>query len=459
MSMVTTPRNRSALGVIALCWLIVVFDGYDLIVYGTTIPSLLGEPTWGLTPAGAGRIGSLAFAGMLIGALSGGAIADRFGRRRTIITSVLWFSLFTGLCGWASGPETFGALRFVGGLGLGALVPSANALTAEFVGDKWRSVVATAMMSGVPIGGSIAAVVALRAIPGLGWESLYFFGFSGFVLAALVIALLPESPAWLRARGRQQEAARIETTYGLPVPVDTMPVGTLPDDDMLHVTRSSASDVLRAPYAVATLLFFVATTATMFAWYGLGTWLPKLTVSDPRFDLGGDPLTYLLALNLGAVAVSAVTAWSATRFGALRVAVVAAGVGALSLAVLTTFPTSIAVVYALLILAGAGSHGTLCLIISAIATHYPPTLRGTALGSSLGGGRVGAVIAPTVAGWLLALNPTSATSSFVLFAAASGLGAVLLLAVHLITRPRVARSPRLPASASPRAQEVGAGRT
>jgi AAHS family benzoate transporter-like MFS transporter len=332
-------------------------------------------------------------------------------------------------------------------------VPSANALTAEFVGDKWRSVVATAMMSGVPIGGSIAAVVALRAIPGLGWESLYFFGFSGFALAALVIALLPESPAWLRARGRHEEAARIETTYGLPVPVDTAPA------DMLHVTRSSASDVLRAPYAVATLLFFVATTATMFAWYGLGTWLPKLTVSDPRFDLGGDPLTYLLALNLGAVAVSAVTAWSATRFGALRVAVVAAAVGALSLAVLTTFPTSIAVVYALLILAGAGSHGTLCLIISAIATHYPPTLRGTALGSSLGGGRVGAVIAPTVAGWLLALTPTSATSSFVLFAAASGLGAVLLLAVHLITRPRAARSPQLPASVSPRAQEVGAGRT
>ena len=424
--MVTTSRTRSPLAVIALCWLIVVFDGYDLIVYGTTIPALLEEPGWSLTPEGAGRIGSLAFAGMLIGAMSGGAIADRFGRRRTIVASVLWFSLFTGLCGWASGPEVFGLLRFLGGLGLGALVPSANALTAEFVGDRWRSVVATAMMSGVPIGGSIAAVVALRAIPGLGWESLYFFGFSGLVLAVLVASLLPESPAWLRARGRHEEAVRVEATYDLPAPTD----------DLLHVTRTSAGDVLRAPYVVATLLFFVATIATMFAWYGLGTWLPKLTQSDPRFDLGGNPLTYLLALNLGAVAVSAVTAWSATRFGALQVAVVAAAVGAASLAVLTTFPSSLAFVYVLLILAGAGSHGTLCLIISAIATHYPPTLRGTALGSSLGGGRVGAVVAPTVAGWLLAVNPTSATSSILLFAVASGLGAVLLVAVRVITRPR-----------------------
>ena len=435
--MVTTLRTRSPLGVIALCWLIVVFDGYDLIVYGTTIPALLDEPGWGLSPAGAGRIGSLAFAGMLIGALSGGAIADRFGRRRTIIVSVLWFSVFTGLCGWASGPDVFGALRFVGGLGLGALVPSANALTAEFVGDRWRSVVATAMMSGVPIGGSIAAVVALDAIPALGWESLYFFGFSGVLLAALVVALLPESPAWLRSRGRGDEAARIESTYGL-APTAHQPVHQ-PAHEPSGATPRSSADVLRAPYAVATLLFFVATTATMFAWYGLGTWLPKLTQTDARFDLGGDPLTYLLALNLGAVAVSAVTAWGATRFGALQVAVVAALTGAASLTVLTTFPSSLVVVYALLILAGAGSHGTLCLIISAIATHYPPTLRGTALGTSLGGGRVGAVIAPTVAGWLLALDPTSATSSIVLFAAASGVGAVLLLAVHLVTRPRVQR--------------------
>lgn len=89
------------------------------------------------------------------------------------------------------------------------------------------------------------------------------------------------------------------------------------------------------------------------------TWLPKLAQSDARFDLGGDPLIYLLALNLGAVAVSAGTAWGATRFGAIQVAMVAALVGSLSLAVLSTFPSSIMVVYALLILAEAGSHGTI----------------------------------------------------------------------------------------------------
>lgn len=422
----TAGQSRPAWLVIALCWSVVVLDGYDLIVYGTTIPSLLKEKSWGLTPDRAGWIGSLAFLGMLVGAICAGNIADRFGRRRTILVSVVWFSVFTMLCGFASGPEVFGLLRFLGGLGLGGLVPSANALASEFVDRRHRSIVATAMMSGVPIGGSIAAIIALKTIPALGWEPLYFFAAAGLLVAAVAFIALPESPTWLRHRSRIGEAEVIEQQYGLGVR----------QDDLAPVETSGRSGVLRPPYLIVTVLFFVATTATMFAWYGLGTWLPKLTASDARFDLGSNALTYLLALNLGAVAVSGVTATLATRFEPLRVAAVSALVGASSLLLLTTYPTHIVVVYLLLILAGAGSHGTLCLIIAAIANHYPATLRGTALGSSLGGGRVGAVIAPTVAGWLLQAHPGSATGSILLFAAASGIAAVMLAITGMVTRKR-----------------------
>ena len=106
----SSMTRRTAL-VIALCWAIVVFDGYDLIVYGTTIPSLLAEPGWHLTPETAGTIGSLAFVGMLVGALTAGNLADRLGRRRTVIGCLAWFTLFTALCGVATSPETFAALR------------------------------------------------------------------------------------------------------------------------------------------------------------------------------------------------------------------------------------------------------------------------------------------------------------------------------------------------------------
>lgn len=420
---VRPTARRSAALVIALCWLIVVFDGYDLIVYGTTIPSLLAEPGWGLTPGTAGTIGSLAFVGMLVGALTAGSLADRLGRRRTIIGCVAWFTVFTGLCGLASSPEAFGALRFLAGVGLGGLVPSANALTSEFVSTRRRSVIATVMMSGVPIGGSIAALVGIHAIPALGWQSMYLFAFSGVVLLALVVALLPESPGWLRAHGRTVDAVEIERRFG---------VEAVGHSGAHH--RPGFRTILRPPFVGATVLFALASVATLLAWYGLGTWLPKLMAGDGRFDLGGNPLTFLLALNLGAVAGSVLTAWAATRIGPLPSAVCAASAAAAGLAFLVTYPSSVTLVYAALILAGVGTHGTQCLIISAVATHYPAQLRGTSLGFALGAGRIGAVAAPQLGGWLLGAG-LGVGSNFLLFAGAAATSAVLLLVTHLATRP------------------------
>ena len=419
-------RRRPAWLVILLCWLIVVFDGYDLIVYGTTIPPLLKEPGWRLTPASAGFIGSLAFAGMLVGALGAGYLADRLGRRRTIIWCTVWFSVFTALCAVAQTPESFGAFRFVAGLGLGGLVPSANALTAEFVSRRRRSAVSTVMMSGVPIGGSAAALIGLSLLPAHGWRSMYAVAvLAVLVLLPLCLAFLPESPTWLRTRGRVDEAYAVEARYALT------------HDASEHVgaagNRPGFGAILTGQWRRPTVLFAAATVATLFAWYGLGTWLPKLMASDSRFDMG-QPLHFLLALNLGAVLGSVVTAWAGMRFGPLRSAIWAAAAAAVGLAFLLTYPSDLLPVYGALILAGVGTHGTQCLIIAAVANHYPPSLRGTSLGFALGVGRIGAVLAPQVGGWLLAAN-LGVASNFLAFAIAAGVAAVLLLVTLLATRP------------------------
>ncbi|MCV2489323.1 MFS transporter [Geodermatophilus sp. YIM 151500] len=425
----TAPRarpvgTRGAWLVPALCWLIVVFDGYDLIVYGTTIPLLQEEPGWDLSASAAGFVGSLAFAGMLLGALGAGHLADRLGRRRTILWSTLWFSLFTGLCAFAPGPEVFGLFRLLAGLGLGGLVPSANALTAEFVRVRTRSAVATFMMSGVPIGGSAAALLGLWLLPAFGWRAMYAVAFLAVVvLLPVCVAVLPESPVWLRSRGRAAEARRIEVAYGLD------PAGDGHDADSAAGLRA-----LFAPrWALATALFALATVFTLFAWYGLGTWLPKLMASDARFDMGA-PLSFLLALNLGAVLGSFVTAWAGVRYGPLRSAVGAAAAAAAGLAFLLTYPSSTLPIYAALVLAGVGTHGAQCLVIAAVASHYPPRLRGTALGFALGTGRIGAVLAPQVGGWLLDAR-LGVGSNFLAFSLAAATAAVLLFATTTTTRP------------------------
>ena len=401
--------SKGSAAAVLVCWLLVVFDGYDLIVYGTVQSSLISETGWGLSKATAGTIGSMAFVGMMIGAIFAGRMADSWGRRRTILGCAVIFSIFTILCAFAPNAAVFGALRLLAGIGLGGLVPSANALVAELVPAKWRSTIATLMMSGVPIGGSIAALVGIQMIPAFGWESMFLVAVLALVIVVpLGLKYLPETLA-LR---RPAAAAPLREPSGF-------------------------SSLLRAPYLGVSVLFAVATIATLFAWYGLGTWLPNL-MQLAGYNLGS-ALTFALALNLGAVAGSVITAWAGTRFGPIPTAIAAAAVAAGALVVLVTGPP-VGIVYFMLVLAGVGTHGTQCLIIAAVASHYPGHLRGTALGWALGTGRIGAVAAPQVGGLLLAAG-LGVNSNFLAFAGAAAIAAVLLAAVGLKLKSKLSTTP------------------
>jgi len=403
-----TPRfsKQSALAVL-VCWLLVVFDGYDLIVYGTVQSALIDDTGWGLTKATAGTVGSMAFLGMMIGAVFAGRMADTWGRRRTILGCAVLFSVFTILCAFAPTAIIFGALRLLAGIGLGGLVPSANALVAELVPAKWRSTIATLMMSGVPIGGSLAALAGIPLIPAFGWPVMFLVAVVALaVIIPLGLRYLPETlpPAGVKGTSPTQ-----------------LPAGPAAAENR----RAGFGSLLRAPYLGVSVLYAVATLVTLFAWYGLGTWLPNL-MQLAGYNLGS-ALTFALALNLGAVVGSVATAWAGTRFGPVPTAVVAAAVAAAALLVLVTGPP-VTVVYLMLVLAGVGTHGTQCLVIAAVASHYPAHLRGTALGWALGVGRIGAVAAPQAGGLLLAAG-LGVNSNFLAFAGGAAVAALLLIAV------------------------------
>lgn len=380
--------RRTSLLTIAVCWLFVVFDGYDLIVYGTAIGSLQRE--WGIGPATAGTLGSLAFLGMMIGAVAAGRLSDTIGRKRAVVGCAVVLSVFTAACALATGPVLFGLFRLIAGLGLGGLVPTANALVAEVVSPRHRPTVATVMMSGVPLGGSLAALIGIGVIPEWGWRPM--FAFALIPLAILVPVALVVLPNTTRV-ARHTPAERV-----------------------------GFSALLGSEFRAVSIMFALATMATLLSWYGLGTWLPKLMTGNGT-DLGG-ALTFALALNLGAVAGSLVTAWAGIRFGTLSTSIWASALAGGALLILLSHPP-VAVVYAMFVLAGVGTHGTACLIIAAVAGHYPDRLRGTALGWALGVGRIGAVAAPQLAGWLLAAGG-GAGSNFVLFAGAALTASVLL---------------------------------
>jgi MFS transporter, AAHS family, benzoate transport protein len=374
-------------------------------VFGTVQSSLISDTDWGLTDAGLGVVGSMAFVGMMIGALFAGRLADALGRRRTILACAVVFSLFTILCAFAPSAWAFGGFRLVAGIGLGGLVPSANAMVAELVPDRWRSSIATLMMSGVPIGGSLAALLGIPMIPALGWPSMFL------VAALALVVVVPLGFIYLPETLASEERARKAPAAGAA----TQAPGRV----------GGYAGLLRQPYLLVSVMFALATLATLFAWYGLGTWLPR-AMESLGYNLGS-ALTFSLSLNIGAVLGSIITAWAGDRYGAVKSGVVAAALAGVALIALLLSPP-VWLVYVILMIAGVGTHGTQCLIIAAVSNHYPGYLRGTALGWALGVGRLGAVTAPLVAGFLLN-NGYGAGSLFVAFGIAAVAAAILMLII------------------------------
>ena len=158
--------------VMCLCALLLIFDGYDLFIYGVVLPVIMKE--WGLTPLQAGALGSYALFGMMFGALLFGSLADKIGRKKGIAICFALFSVATIVNGFASNPTEFGICRFIAGLGCGGLMPNAVALMNEYAPKKMRSTLVAVMFSGYSLGGMLSAGVGIFMLPRFGWESMFF---------------------------------------------------------------------------------------------------------------------------------------------------------------------------------------------------------------------------------------------------------------------------------------------
>ena len=118
---VQSRERRALVWIVGLCTLALVFDGYDLVVYGTVVPVLLADPTQlgAITPGQAGQLGSYALVGVLVGALAAGAVGDRIGRRRVLLVNMVWFSFGMAATALSHTTTAFGIFRFLTGIGVG----------------------------------------------------------------------------------------------------------------------------------------------------------------------------------------------------------------------------------------------------------------------------------------------------------------------------------------------------
>ena len=412
--------NSFHLVVVAWCAFIMLCDGYDMVVFGSVIPSISAE--WGIAASTAGLIGSIGMFGSLIGSLVCGIIADVWGRKKVIITCFIIFSVFTFLTGFAQGPVDFAIYRFIGGLGLGGMPPLLVAITSEYAPKSKRSTLVGLISSGFAIGGISVALLGIFIIPRFGWEWMFFIGGLPLLAVPYMIKFMPESLAFLVVRKEDEKVGsilqRINPEY-LPSKNDSFEV---------HLPKSGmpVKKLFDERRGVSTIAFWFTSFMALLVIYGLGTWLPQLMVQ------AGYPLTssllFLFALNIGVMVGNITGGWLSDRKGPKMVIAGMLIIGAISLSLLGFKPGTI-ILYLLVAIAGACSNGPGTTNYGYASKFYPTHIRSTGIGWTSGMGRIGAMIGPIFGGILLELSlPTH--MNFISFAIPALLGALAILVVQ-----------------------------
>jgi AAHS family benzoate transporter-like MFS transporter len=164
--------------VVGLATFGLIFDGYDLVVYGTVVSTFLRDPSQigEVSPEAAGALGSYALVGVLVGALIAGTVGDIVGRRKVMLTAYAWFAIGMGLTALTSTTSLFGLLRFLTGLGVGALVATTGALVAEYAPPGKKNLATAITYSGVPVGSLLAALLAILLLDQIGWRGMFWIG-------------------------------------------------------------------------------------------------------------------------------------------------------------------------------------------------------------------------------------------------------------------------------------------
>lgn len=400
------PLSSLQILVLFLAGLTIVLDGLDIQAVAFAAPAIAAD--LGLQRASLGPIFSAGLLGMALGSMLMGPVADRYGRRFSVLLSVSLFGGFTFATAFASSSAELLVFRFLTGLGLGGALPSLVVLVGEYSPKRIRAICAGAVLAGVPIGGLLGGLLATWVIPRFGWPSVFLIGGGLPVLMLPLLWLkLPESIRFLVGRGASG-AARVCSTmrridpdgdYGsgavfvethppAPAVPRGVPIGKLFGDGM----------------ARDTLLLWAAFFTNLMGIYFLVSWIPTLLV-DAGYSIA-KATSASVALNFGGVLGLVGLGWIVNRFGVPVRYVIAAAllIGSVHVAVVGLLAAKLTLLLAAVFVAGMFVMGTQGQLFNLGSSLYPTEVRATGLGWAVGIGRIGSVLGPLLGGALILIG-------------------------------------------------------
>lgn len=414
--------------VVLLVALAVIFDGFEIQVLSFAIPQLIVE--WGVEKRVFALPLALGLIGMTFGSTLAGAVGDRLGRRRVLLTSVIAFGGLTMAISRIDSILELNVLRLLSGLALGGALPSAAAYASEFTPTRNRAVAVTMTIVCVPLGGMLGGLLASIVLPAAGWRLLFLIaGLLPTVLAVVLYFILPESPRFLvRRPDASKDLAELLDRMGHPDPGS----GPFADSAEDKVTKSGFSQLLSAPFRRDTLALWSAFFGTMMCVYIVFGWVPTL-LSEAGFDIALASRGLAL-FNMGGVIGAVGAAIVIVRVGSRRVMLSLAVLGIATGGVIFVLPlspdnsTSTIVLLTLLGLAINGVQTTMF----ALASHmYPAPIRATGVGTAISVGRLGAISITYLGATILTLGGASLFFGLILLALACAIVALMAIRNHI----------------------------
>jgi MFS family permease len=335
------------------------------------------------------------------------SLADLYGRRPTTAAMLALAGAATIGAGYATDTNQLVALRFAGGLGLGALVATLAPLVSEYSPRQHRTFILAVIFTAGPLGPVIGGVIVAPLVGEHGWRIVFIWaGIITFVIAALTWLVVPESIAFILKR---QPAGALEKVNRILRYIRQQPVERLPDVQGGTTTESASVKSLLVPNRRITTLFLWSTFFLSFATvYFLTSWLPKILVDvgfpQDRAILGA------VMLPAGSVVGAPLVGFIAKRVALHKVitaSFVAGGIAVLILAAVVREDATSGMIWPLLFVVGLTLFGGFINLYTLAVSIYPAQVRSTGIGWAAGLGRGGAVLSPALAGMMIAWGVTS----------------------------------------------------
>ena len=384
--------------VIALCMVVNMLDGFDITamaVVANDVSTEMAIPDHQL-----GLIFSFSLAGMMLGAMFLASLSDVFGRRKVILYGLLIVGVSVLVTAYVQNIIGLIILRFISGLGAGAMLASLATLSSEYSSKRYRALAVSVVTAGYPLGAMFTGIVAGYLVPEYGWRSIFIAG--GTVTLCLwvtVFFLLPESLQFLL---NKQPNSALQKINKILQRFNTEQLSTLPVHEG-KISKSILPNILAllAPvYRVKTITLWLSFMFVVFTLYYFLSWLPKSLI-DEGFDADFGRQAFTL-FNLGGVVGIFLLGAFAARYKLSVVTSLFFLSAAILMLLFSLFSSEKIGILVLVTGIGLLLQGGFVGMYALPAKLYPTDIRNTGVGWAIGLGRLGAVFGPALAGYLIA---------------------------------------------------------